>query len=706
MKKSKKLSNNKRNKKNKKVLTNIKKYNKYNQTNITSVINKRFKVLIVLVILLFSFLAASLYYIQIIKNDYYKEQLKVLSQVIVDGGSSVRGRIYDRNGRIIVDNKAVKTIYYKKSNGVTTNEEVVMAYKIANAIKLDYSKLNSYDLKNFWIINNPRSAKEKITDDEWKKLDERKITLDDIQQYKIDRVTEEDLSSYDELDKKAAYIYYLMNNGYYYAEKIIKNSDVTDEEYAYIAENSDDIKGFGTKLDWERDYPYGDVFRTILGNVSSSTNGLPAELKDSYLAMGYSMSDRVGTSYLEYQYESILRGTKTKYTIDEDGNYVVLEEGQRGNDIVLSIDIELQKKIEKIVSEELVYTRANDKYTKFFDRAFVVISDPNTGEILAMVGKRLVEEDGEYKVYDMSAGVINASITPGSSVKAASHTVGYVTGNLKIGEVRNDACIKIAATPIKCSYTQYGNINDAQALSYSSNTYQFQTAIKVGKGNYRYDQPLYLKEEAFDIYRDIFAEYGLGVKTGIDLPNEALGFKGTGTAAGLLLDFSIGQYDNYTPIQMSQYINTVATKGTRTKPTLLKKVYAPDKDGLTNLIYTNTPVVLNRVHMDKKYFDRIHEGLHMVFASGTGYGFIDNKYKPAGKTGTSESFVDSNGDGKIDTETLSTSLIAYAPYNNPTVTFTVITPNVGTGDINFGQMSKVNKRLAQKISKKYFEIYK
>ena len=171
------------------------------------------------------------------------------------------------------------------------------------------------------------------------------------------------------------------------------------------------------------------------------------------------MTDRVGTSYLEYQYESILRGTKTKYTIDDEGNYVVLEEGQRGNDIVLTIDIELQKEIEKIIEDELIYTRKNDKYSNYFDRAFVVISDPNTGEILAMAGKQLKEENGKYKVYDYSSGVINASITPGSSVKAASHMVGYVTGNLKIGEVRNDACIKIAATPLKCSYTTYGNIN-------------------------------------------------------------------------------------------------------------------------------------------------------------------------------------------------------------------------------------------------------
>lgn len=690
----------------KRRINNIKHYKKYTKNDITPVINKRYKILMGVIIFAFVSLALSLYYVQIVKNNEFKDQLKELSQVIIDGGSSARGRIYDRNGKIIVDNKAVKTIYYKKELGVTTSEEVVMAYKVANLLDIDYSKLNDYDLRNFWVINNPRSAKQKITDEEWTLLEERKLTLDEIEQYKIERITKEELSEYSELDKEAAYVYYLMNNGYYYAEKNIKNENVTDEEYATIATNSDSLKGFGTKLDWEREYPYGSTFRTILGSVSTSDSGLPAELKDSYLAIGYSMTDRVGTSYLEYQYESILRGTKTKYTIDDEGNYVVLEEGQRGNDIVLTIDIELQKEIEKIIEDELIYTRKNDKYSNYFDRAFVVISDPNTGEILAMAGKQLKEENGKYKVYDYSSGVINASITPGSSVKAASHMVGYVTGNLKIGEVRNDACIKIAATPLKCSYTTYGNINDVQALSYSSNTYQFQTAIKVGNGRYRYNMPLTLDEDAFDKYRSIFAQFGLGVKTGIDLPNETLGYKGNGTASGLLLDFSIGQYDNYTPIQLSQYINTVANGGTRLKPMLLKKVYAPDKEGLTNLIYSNSPVMLNKVDADSKYFTRIKEGLRMVFASGTGYGFIDNKYKPAGKTGTSESFVDTDADGKIDTETLSTSLVAYAPYDNPTVTFTIITPNVGTGNINFNQMSKVNKRLSQKISKKYFEIYK
>lgn len=690
----------------KKQLNNSKHYKRFTQDDVTPVVNRRYIILYIVVVISFVGLALSLFYMQVIKNDYYKEKLKELSQVIIDGGSSARGRIYDRNGKVIVDNKAIKTIYYKKQTGISQAEEIVMAYKIAKTLDIEYKKLNDYDLKKFWIINNPRSAKEKIKDDEWKKLDERKLTLDDIEKYKMERVTKEELEEYGDIDKEAAYVYYLMNNGYYYSEKIIKNVDVTDEEYAYIAENGSELPGFGTKLDWERYYPYGKTLRSILGSVSSSSSGVPAELKDSYLATGYSLTDRVGTSYLEYQYETLLRGAKTKYTMDDEGNYVVLKEGTRGNDIVISIDIELQKEIEKIVEEELMYTRVNDKHTEYFDRAFVIISNPKTGEVLAMVGKQISDEDGEYKIYDYSSGIINSAITPGSSVKAASHMVGYVTNNLKIGEVRNDACIKIAATPLKCSYSKYGNINDLQALQYSSNTYQFQTAIKVGNGRYRYDKPLVLSSNAFDTYREIFAEFGLGVKTGIDLPNETSGYKGNGTAPGLLLDYSIGQYDNYTPIQLSQYINTVANNGTRMKPMLLKKVYEPDKDGLTNLIYSKQPEMLNRVDADEKYFKRIKEGLHMVFTGGTGRGFIDSKYKPAGKTGTSESFVDSDGDGVVDTETLSTTLVAYAPYDDPKVTFTIITPNVCTGDVGLGQMSQVNKRITQKISKKYFEIYK
>ena len=134
-------------------------------------------------------------------------------------------------------------------------------------IDVDSSKLNDYDFKAFWIENNEEAAKAKITDDEWKKLEERKLTSDDIYELEIERITAEDLSVYNDLDKKAAYIYTLMNTGYSYDEKVIKGENVTDEEYALVSENLSELKGVNTKLDWERTYPYGDVFRSILGNV-------------------------------------------------------------------------------------------------------------------------------------------------------------------------------------------------------------------------------------------------------------------------------------------------------------------------------------------------------------------------------------------------------------------------------------------------------
>jgi cell division protein FtsI/penicillin-binding protein 2 len=269
------------------------------------------------------------------------------------------------------------------------------------------------------------------------------------------------------------------------------------------------------------------------------------------------LDDRVGLSYLEYQYESVLRGTKEKYEILDDGTWKKISEGKRGNDIVLTIDIELQQAIDKILVRQLISAK-KEANTEYFNHAFVIISDPNTGEILAMSGKQIVKSGSGYKVYDYTPGIVTSPIAAGSSVKGASHIVGYNTGALHIGEYRNDECIKIAATPEKCSWRKLGRINDVEALRYSSNVFQFLTAIKVGKGYYQYNKPLVVEPSAFDTYRKTFKEFGLGVKTGIDLPVESLGYVGTSVNSGYLLDFAIGQYDTYTPIQLSQYINTIA----------------------------------------------------------------------------------------------------------------------------------------------------
>lgn len=678
----------------------------YSKKDISETIEKRYNILLILIVVILLVIIATLFYVQIVQNEVYQAKVDTLNQNIIEGSSAPRGRIYDRNHKLIVDNTPTKIIYYKKPSGVTTKQELKVAYQLGELIELDFSKLSTNMLKTFYIAQYPDKVNDKITEKEWKQNEERKLTDDEIEDLKYERITDEDLSIYTDVDKEAAYIYYLMNKGYSYAEKTIKKDEVTDEEYALINENLKDLKGVGTRLDWDRTYPYGSVFRSILGSVSSSEQGLPAESKDEYLEKGYSLNDRVGLSYIEYQYEDILKGEKNLYQVNANGENTLYKEGKRGNDIVLTIDIELQKAVEEILTEEVLKAKS-EANTKFYNRSFVIITDPNTGEILAMAGKQAVENDsGGYDIVDYTPGILTSPVVMGSVVKGASQIVGYNTGALEIGENRYDTCVKIAATPIKCSWKYLGRLNDITALKYSSNTYQFYTAIKVGGGTYQYDKPLSVNPEAFDIYRNTFAEFGLGVKTGIDLPVESLGYKGTSTQSGHLLDFSIGQYDTYTPIQLAQYIGTIANNGSRMQPYLLKEVYEPTKDGLTEKIDETTPTELNKVNTTQEFLDRVKLGFQEVMKTGgTGTGYINLDYKPAGKTGTSESFVDSDGDGVVDTETVTNTFAGYAPYDDPKVAFVVISPDIYYQEGYSTYQTTVNKRITTAVTNKYFELY-
>lgn len=686
-----------------KTINKIDKPRKYLQ----DIIEKRYLFISIILVIFFIIIGSKLFTLQILSRDEYSTKLVSATEKTITGSSSPRGRIYDRNYNLLVDNKAIKTIYYKKESGITSIEEVELAYKISDLIDVDYSKLSLYRLKNFWYVNNKELARSRITDSEWDLYSKRKLSDNDIEDLIFERITDEDLSEYTDRDKETAYIYYLMNKGYSYAEKIIKNKDVSEVEYAKISENIDSLKGFNTKLDWERIYLYEDTFKSILGSVSSDTQGIPEELASIYLEKGYSLDDRVGISYLEYQYEDYLKGTKAVYKVGSNNEYILVSQGKRGNDIVLTIDIELQKYLEDTLSEEVLKT-SSEKNTKYYNRSFAILSNPQTGEILAMSGKQVVTDtNGKKSIVDYTPGIATLPVTPGSVVKGASMLVGYKYGAIKIGDVLTDECIKIKDTPEKCSWKTMGDIDDLYALRYSSNVYQYKIAIKVGNGNYQYNKGLKIDESAFDKYRDMYASFGLGVKTGIDLPVESLGYSGTSKLPGHLLDFSIGQYDTYTPIQLSQYINTIANGGTRLRPYLLKEVYSPSvnsEDVFGDLVYASEKDVLGTVDVDKEYMDRVRLGFNQVVTDGLGYGYMGNYTNSSGKTGTSESFIDTNGDGVVDTETITTSFVGYSPSENPRVSIVVVSPDVGLP--NTDSQSNVTKRISAKLINKYFSIYK
>ena len=672
---------------------------KINYNQITS---KRFVVFLVVVLLLFGILGIKLYTVMVVDAKDYKENLEELSYTTVEGTSAPRGRILDRNYNVIVDNKAVKSITYKKDKDISTSRMIELAYEVSPHLDLSYSSLTDRSKREFYLAKYPDQCNEKITKKEREKVKIGKLSTNDLGELKIERITEEELATFTDADLKAAYLYYLMNKGYTYDEKTIKE-EATDEEYAYIAEHNSELDGFNTVLDWERVYPYGDTFRSILGTVSTTTQGLPAEDKDEYLAKGYALNDRVGLSYLEKEYEEYLRGEKAEYEVVNSHELKLIKEGKRGNDIVLSIDINLQQELERILTEQVLKAKTEPN-TEYYDHSSVVIQDPNTGEILAMASKKIVGD----KVVDNTTSILTSPITPGSVVKGASMLVAYNTGAVKIGEYMVDECIKVAGTPEKCSSKTLGRINDITALAKSSNVYQFKAAIRVNGQEYSRGMKLNFNQSAFDTYRNMYHSFGLGVKTGIDLPVESLGYSSEDTAAGNLLDFVMGQYETYTPIQLSQYINTIANGGSRLVPHLLKEVHTSTEDSsLGETILTVEKKVLNTVDTKSEYMARVKEGFYAVMHSSGGYGrgYIDDKWDAAGKTGTSQSFIDTDNDGVIDTETITSSFVGYAPANNPVMSIMVTSPDSSHPNSSTDYASLVTLHITKEVTNKFFELY-
>lgn len=598
---------------------------------------KKFQVLKITIFLVFIIITTKLFFVQIIDKNKYISYVYNNTHTFWYSPSVPRGKIYDRNNKIIVDNEAIKTLYYIKNSENTLKKEIEIAYNLAKNIDIDYTTLSKNNYENFLKIS-------KYNDDE--------------------------------LTKKTAYIYYLMNTGYSFAPKLIKK-DINDKEYVYLI--SANLNGILVNNDWKRKYE--SSFKSLIGNIAS----IPYENKAYYLNNGYSLSDKVGVSYLEKIYENTLKGHKSKYEI-KDGNLILIAPGKKGNDIYLTIDIDLQNYLDNLLEEELIKTK-KEYNTKYFNKIFVVIVDPNNGDILAISGKQIIKTTTGYKVYDYTPGTFLNSYTSGSVVKGASHIVGYNTNSLKIGEKRYDTCLKIG-TINKCSWTYLGYINDIDALKYSSNTYQFRTAINVGKGKYEYNKPLSIDKNAFNIYRKVFNSFGLGSKTGIEF-DEVTGIKGTSTLPGFLLDLAIGQYDTYTPIELAQYISSLAI-GKRYKLKIVKKI--------NDKIIEDT--VLNEIETEKKYLDRVKLGFREAAINGLGVNYI--YYKGAGKTGTAETFTDSNNDGIVDTPTINKTFVGYFPYDSPKYAFSIVAPDISFGN-SYG--SNINQRISYNITKKIYEMY-
>lgn len=647
---------------------------------------------ICLIFLFFICVGLRIGYLSVVKGDYYKKELKNKTEIYLEGSSAPRGRILDINGKVLVDNVGIKTIVYNKLDNVNQEREIDIAYKLANILDLNFQE-NIMETKTLWLLLNEESGANLITKEEYQKLEERKITSEDLKKIRYERITEDLLKDFTDLDKEAAHIYSLMNKGYSYEKKIITD-EIDDATYAKIIENK--ITGITGEMSWERIYPYGESLKTILGTVGK----IPAESKKNYLNSGYNLNDIVGISYLEKQYEKYLKGEKALYKVNKDNTLEIIKEAKKGNDLVLSIDIDIQIKVEEILKEQILNAKS-DANTEYYKESYVIVSSPTTGALKAVAGIRLIGDKKNPSWQDVTTNVITNSYTPGSVVKAASMTVGYQQDLIDVGKKIKDGCVKLYLVPEKCSYKKLGYLDDIGALRNSSNYYQFMIAINLTGADYKSNMNLKVTEEHFNIYRNTFATFGLGSLTGIDLPGEQLGITGNKVAGDLLLNLAIGQYDTYTPIELVQYINTVANNGIKKAPSLMQSVV----DSAGRVVLENKYEEISKVEIDNLYMSRIKQGLSEVLSSGTGRGHIATKYNPAGKTGTSESFYDSNSDGKADVETISSLFVGFAPVDNPKYSIVVISPNVSHNNSKIEYKSKVNRYISKETTDFLFENY-
>lgn len=496
----------------------------------------------------------------------------------------------------------------------------------------------------------------------------------------LDDVVNSALKIFPELD--SAQVYESLNKGYLYEDKIIKKN-LTDEEVEKVLSSS--TKDFFIKETYERLYPYGLTLKNIFGSVSK----ISKENKSYYLENGYSIWDSVGISGLEKEYEEYLKGVKAKYKVNADNTLSLISPSKNGSDLYLSIDINLVNKVNDIIKEELINAKKKPN-TEYLNDTYVIISKPKTGEIISINGQRYLNDD---YFTDISFNNITSSFTMGSVVKGATISVGYKYNLIDYNKKVLDGCVKLANLTEKCSFQRLGYLDDIKALEMSSNYYQFLIAISLAGKKYTPNMKLEVSNNEFDIYRNMLASYGLGTITGIDLPNEKIGLIGKKISPDLLLNLAIGQYDTYTPIELLNYINTLASKGEKRSPSLVYQI-----KNYGNVIYQNNYEIKENVELSKEYYDRIFKGFYNVMNYGTGKGYMNYNLNPAGKTGTSESFLDTDNDGKIDTKTLSLTMAGFFPVENPEYSLVVVSPNASHNNSKKEYIYYITNRVSRKIT--------
>ena len=642
----------------------------------------RLNLLFAIVILLFLAIIGRLLYMQVLHKDFYENKLASASQTRVTMGSA-RGEIYDATGKPLVQNTVKQVVSFTRSNKMTAADLKDISKKLLTYVTVTSPELTDRQMADYYLADAEAYKKtvEALPKDKRYDSDGNQLSESELYNNAANSIAANQMD-YSEDEKKAIYLFSQLNSVGNFATGNIQTDPLSDTQVAVIASASKELPGISISTSWDRKVLETSL-SSIVGTVSSEKSGLPAEEVDAYLKKGYSLNDRVGTSYLEKQYEEVLQGKRTikEIHLDKHGDMESvenIEEGSKGKNIKLTIDLAFQDSVDSLLKSYFNSELANGG-AKYSEGVYAVALNPKTGAVLAMSGMKHNVETGELT--PDSLGTVTNVFVPGSVVKAATISSGWENGVLSGNQTLTDQPIVFqGSAPINSWYTPYYGsfpVTAVEALEYSSNAYMVQTALGMMGQTYQPNMTVKTNqlESAMGKLRATFSEYGLGVSTGIDLPEESIGFIPKEFDLANYLYNAFGQFDNYTPMQLAQYVATIANNGVRLSPRIVEGVYDNNEQGgLGGLVKQVDSTEMNKINISESDMAILQKGFYQVShgtsALTTGRSLSEGAtVSISGKTGTAESYV---ADGKNATNT---NAVAYAPSDNPQIAVAVVFPH-------------------------------
>ena len=624
----------------------------------------RYNIISMLIYAIGVILLVQLFNLQIIKGEDYRREsnTRLTRETTLE---AARGEIVDRTGNKLVTTEMNFSLelYKTKIDNETLNNTLL---KITNLLE---ENGDNY-IDNFPIQIDP--YKFSIGDSEsksWKKsnnIDEQYSAEQCFDYFKQKyQISEENIQN---VRKIIVMRYEIARNGYSNTKAVTLAKKISRESVLKLSENNISFPGVDIVTKPSVSYPSGTLASHILGTVGKITED---ELKSR--KNDYGFNDIIGKTGIEYVYEEYLKGKNGTRQIDMsvDGaatDEYISKEAIAGSNVVLTIDANLQKVAESSLKANIEKIASGGFAEKSNANAgAVVVMNVNTGEVLAIasypdyepqlfVDGISTEKYNEYtnsEVTPLINRAISGAYAPGSTFKMITAIAGLESGVISPTEKINDTGVYPRAhKPVCWYYTSYhsghGYLNVSDAIKHSCNYFFYETGYRMG----------------IDTLSKYASYFGLGKKTGIELPSEVSGDLACREKVekdnkswyiGDTLSAAIGQsYNNFTPIQMAKYISMLVNGGKQVDVSIVKTIVNPDgtevsKEEINE--FTNNKLKSDiaeeeNLNIKKENLNSVLEGMRGVTSEsgGTAYStFKDFKIELGGKTGSAQAGNKTNG---------------------------------------------------------------